>query len=583
MPTVPPPTENLTITVSKGTRLQGHDPQILCTPSKWTDVVVFLLANYVAHAVTLKSLPGESTVSVLRNVVCSLLFPISGVRRGVTAIYQRAILAKTPLEAAAKAGALCMVTRTLEWKPEHGDVVRISIQEAAKKPWWMKDFSSGSRAKRLVVGVYRGIAKVNKFFCRFYLLVITSKTIEDDIESEVPAYLVQQAGVGPFRALMGRPHPDWEFRPSSSKWDPRSRTVHGVCQLPSGYALCTVPPGSHVVELDKDHLGGEDQSGKKKAGGKDTRDGKGKTDDEDHGGGKVMAKSLHSRFMTQVSSKWGSRKSSLDYSNPPTTQLSSVNNFAKGLIAIFQTIYASFTLYHARGDQIQRYGYAAFGLTVVPYIVMSIINLASTVLTPDYSVMYLVQSEAMEEAKKRENAKFDGVVGKILTSSTLDGFSQYVKFEFDSNGKMAVLARGSNAQFTKFDEEAEMDMGKARTDPWDGNAALRPFRRPLRIISRSSELPWREPAFDHDLIVSASYALALISLAVNGALSHFRSHQSTRLQRGWTMTWLALGIVANRTSDVHMLQILMWSPPAIGGFVVVCQMIMQYGNCVKLS
>ena len=586
MPTAPPTTEKITITVPKGTRLQGHDPQILCTPSKWTDVAVFLLANYVAHAVTLKSLPGESTLSVLRNVVCSLLFPISGVRRGVTAIYQRAILAKTPLEAAAKAGALCMVTRTLEWKPEHGDVVRISgIEEPQKKPWWVKDFSSSNRAKRVVVGVYRGIAKVNRFLYQFSFLVMTWKTLEDEDVSKVPAYIVRQETVRPFRAIMGRPLPDWEFLPSSSNWDSRSRTIHGVCQLPSGYALCAVPPGSHVVELDKDQQGGEDQSDQNLAGGEDTRDEKNRTDGN-HGEGKVMVMSLYSRFKTQVSSKWGSRRSSLDYSHPSTTtttQLSSVNNLAKGLIAIFQTLYASFTLYHARGDQIQHYGYAAFGLTVVPYIVMSIINLASTVLTPDYSVMYLVESEAMDEARKRENAKFDGVVGRILTTSTPDGVSQDVKFEFDSDGKMAVLARGSDAQFTKFDEEAEMDKGIARIDPWTGNASVRPFRRPLRIISRSSELPRREPAFGHDLIISASYALALISLAVNGALSHFKSHQSTRAQRAWTMAWLALGIVANRTSDVHMLQILAWSPPAIGGFVVVCQMILQYGNCVKLS
>ena len=584
MPTAPPLTENITITVPKGTRLQGHDPQILCTPSKWTDLVVFLLANYVAHAVTLKSLPGESILSVLRNVVCSLLFPISGVRRGVTAIYQRAILAKTPLEAAAKAGALCMVTRTLEWKPEHGDVVRISgIEEPQKKPWWVKDFSSGSRAKRVVVGVYRRIAKVNTFLYQFSFLVMTWKTLEDEDVSEVPAYIVQQETVQPFKAIMGRPLPDWEFQPSSSNWDSRNRTIHGICQLPSGYALCTVPPGSHVVELDKDKQGGGNQSGKNQGGGKDMRDGKDKTDDGDCGGGKVMVKSLFSRFMTQVSFKWGSRRSSLDHSHPSTTQLSSVNNLAKGLIAIFQTLYASFTLYHARGDQIQHYGYAAFGLTVVPYIVMSIINLASTVLTPDYPVMYLVESEAMEEAKRRENAKFDGVIGRILTTSTSDGVSQDVKFEFNSDGKMAVLARGSDAQFAKFDDEAEMDMGKARIDPGTGNAFVRPFRRPLRIISRSSELPQRESAFSHDLIVSASYALALISLVVNGSLSHFKSYQSTQAQRAWTMTWLALGIVSNRTNDVHMLQILIWSPPAIGGFVVVCQMIMEYGNCVKLS
>ena len=420
MPTAPPPTETITITVPKGTRLKGTDPQILCTPSKWTDVATFLLANYVAHAVTVKSLPGESTSSVLRNVVCSLLFPIWGVNRGANAIYQRAIFAKTPLEAAAKAGALCMVVRTPEWKPEHGDVVRIfGIREAQRKPWWVEACSSGSRAKRVVVGVYLRLAKVNRNFSQFVFLLLRRKTLEEEDVSEVPAYIVQDERVIPAgRLVSGQQLPDWEFQPSSSKWDPRSRTIHGVCKLPLGYALCTVPTGSHVVELDKDQQDGEDQSGKNQAAARDTRDDKDKTEDGDHGDGKAMVVPLYSRFKTQVFSKWTSRKSSLDYSHTSTTQLSSVNNFAKGLIAIFQTLYASFTLYRARGDQIHYYGYAAFGLTVVPYIVMSIINLASTILTPDYPVMYLVESEAMEEAKKRENAKFDGVVGRVLTTST---------------------------------------------------------------------------------------------------------------------------------------------------------------------
>ena len=403
--------------------------------------------------------------------------------------------------------------------------------------------------------------------------MLNGKTREDEEISEVPAYWVSQP-IGTFTIR------DWEFQPSSSSWDFRSRTIHGVCQLPSGYALCTVPNGSHVVELDKDQRGGEDQLGKQ-AGGKGTRDDKDKTEDRDHGDGKAMAISLYSRLKSQVSSKWTSRKSSLDRSHPPTTQLSSTNNFAKGLIAIFQTLYASFTLYRARGDQIQHYGYAAFGLTVVPYIVMSIINLASTILTPDYSVMYLVESEAMEEAKKRENAKFDGVVGRILPARTSYEFSQVVKFDFDNDGKMAVLAYGNDTQVTKFDEEAEMGKVTSRINV---SLNIPPYHPPCRIICRSSELlSQREMYPGETLIFYGSYALALIPIAVNGALSHFKSNQSTQAQRVWTMMWLALGIFLQGMGDAEVQMILIYSVPAIGGFVVVCQMILQYGNCVKLG
>ena len=44
---------------------------------------------------------------------------------------------------------------------------------------------------------------------------------------------------------------------------------------------------------------------------------------------------------------------------------------------------------------------------------MSTINLASTLLTPDYSYMHLVGSEAMDEAGRREGSRFEGVIGTI--------------------------------------------------------------------------------------------------------------------------------------------------------------------------
>jgi hypothetical protein len=42
-------------------------------------------------------------------------------------------------------------------------------------------------------------------------------------------------------------------------------------------------------------------------------------------------------------------------------------------------------------DQVQQYGYAAFGLTVVPYALMSIINLLGNLMLPGYPVRILVE------------------------------------------------------------------------------------------------------------------------------------------------------------------------------------------------
>ena len=114
---------NITIVVPDGT--QNHsDPHLLCTPTKGIDVAAFFLANYLSHAATAKTLPGETMWSQFYSIVFALLFPTSGVFRGLRGIFQHAVLAKSPLEAASRAEALCVVVRSRDWKPRDGDRIR---------------------------------------------------------------------------------------------------------------------------------------------------------------------------------------------------------------------------------------------------------------------------------------------------------------------------------------------------------------------------------------------------------------------------------------------------------------------------
>jgi hypothetical protein len=87
-------------------------------------------------------------------------------------------------------------------------------------------------------------------------------------------------------------------------------------------------------------------------------------------------------------------------------------NVLKWIASVLQLCFALFTLVQTRGNQISQYGYAAFGLTVIPYAIMSIVNFIANAVTPDYPYIYLVQSEVMDEAKPR-GAKFDGAVGRL--------------------------------------------------------------------------------------------------------------------------------------------------------------------------
>jgi hypothetical protein len=118
MPTIA--IDNSTFTIPEGITNHGN-PNLLCTPTKWTDIVVFILGNYVAHAATLKTGPGFSAVFTTYLMLGALLVPTVGILRGIEAIISLAKLSKSDLHMAARARALCMVVRTDEWRPYSGD------------------------------------------------------------------------------------------------------------------------------------------------------------------------------------------------------------------------------------------------------------------------------------------------------------------------------------------------------------------------------------------------------------------------------------------------------------------------------
>jgi len=70
--------------------------------------------------------------------------------------------------------------------------------------------------------------------------------------------------------------------------------------------------------------------------------------------------------------------------------LASNYNLIKILAAIFQTAYGAFELYATRGHQLDIYGYAANALTVVPYILMSVVNLLVALAQPQYPAKFIV-------------------------------------------------------------------------------------------------------------------------------------------------------------------------------------------------
>jgi hypothetical protein len=94
------------------------------------------------------------------------------------------------------------------------------------------------------------------------------------------------------------------------------------------------------------------------------------------------------------------RKVQNQFKQPEQNSTISCNyNFVKILVTFGQTLFAIATLYRTRGDEIARYGCAAFGLTVTPYAFMPVVNLFGNLMCPEYLAMYLVEPEAMKDAE----------------------------------------------------------------------------------------------------------------------------------------------------------------------------------------
>jgi hypothetical protein len=378
---------NLTISALSDSANRGG-PILLCVPPKWYDLALFFFGNYLAHAASVVSASGEPWHETLEVVLLALLLPVSGVVRALPAIFHHAATQRDPVRRAARAGALCMVSRTptAALAPaEHG------------AEWW---------------------------------------------------------DLGPlqtYRSFLER----------------SGMRIHGSYRLKKGYHLALVPARADV---------------------------------------------------------WAppSRAGASNYA------LAASPNIAKLLVSLVQTTWALTTLYRAQGDQIEQFGYAAFGLTVSQYAFMSIVNTLGNLLRPEYPSLFIIRTPVMDEAE-RAGCYFEGELDVVIGKSTSPLASYGV---------------------TGFSMAAEFFTG---------------------------------------------ICLGLIPLAIVGWLSDFKAGESTSLERGFSTSWLLISILfgpvgrilhfvmveapTNERLLVIACYILVFGVPAIGGMVVVGQMIVKFGIC----
>jgi hypothetical protein len=350
------------------------------------------------------------------------------------------------------------------------------------------------------------------------------------------------------------------------------------------------------------------------------------------------------------------------------------------MAALLQFLYASFTFYRTIGGQVNRYGFAAPGFTVLPYAVMSALNLMANLVAPHYPTLYLVRSEVMEEAEWRTGLPFDYVVGKVAESGTNnivpEGWSEiagsfkdddkllYVspsaareedeKIEMCDSSRQTIyipacprFRRTDDTQTSPLRQFIESDLRRlefpqyqytARRQQISIQPSLFSFLRPsfqldlqnyieaiqsrlrsylgaLRscLLHSTSHLPWVFQPFASFSVRLATrpdnvYEQFLIGVIISAelfitlALSNFSGRQSTLAQRAWTVTWLIVGhtsgimihpvvttIFEIWELDTSPMQprfgvccyMVIYGAPAIGGFVVVSQMLKAYGICYK--
>lgn len=584
--------QNITVTLPEGTK-QYADSEVICMPAKWKDIALFFLVNYVTHALTTVVLPGEGWESYLTNAFAALLFPGFGAYRGLRAIFvgwatvrkrfrsepwdhgesvevhkHKARRARD-LQKARRAGALCMMVRSSDWRPVDGDEIGKNALLVEGSGRQLLD----KTAKKEPVVTVQG------------LWTSTLPKADDDDQSLLHSpedIQMRSMSTDPSTSgiqLCTYPTP-WTYCRKSRPDSVGSRTIRcAPADLAPGYSIIMLPSCTPVRNLLDDHA------------------------------------------IDRINSQF---------------------DIMRGLVALVQAILAIQTLYQTRGDQLDRYGFAAFGLTVAPYAVMSLINLLGALSRPEYDAVYLVGSPIMVEERKRKglDGYYDGVVGEVFEADTdrndsfadnpIEPGTQFVKSpvrfttidnelyaSFPSWGVASSLYSTSEDTFIKITttvsstpstESAALyvpnaspfSYNRADRSPLDEAlptpAALDIFKWPSKLLPRSTRYIKRSRY--------GAFAISLTPIILIQALSGFRAGTSTVLQQAITMLWLAWGsaigflvakyekrdTIGDKVDGVtevwsvllkaFFFLILGW--PAVAGWGVVAMMLKEYGKCVKL-
>jgi hypothetical protein len=220
-------------------------------------------------------------------------------------------------------------------------------------------------------------------------------------------------------------------------------------------------------------------------------------------------------------------------------------------------MWATITIYQARGDQVQRYGYAAFGLTVVPYAFMSVVNGAANLITPQYATMFLVRTPAMSEAEQRGmgffKAALDVELREVPTAALPSEWTPVIKKYLPAVlGLIPLAIIGAISGFR---------VGESTS------------------IQRGFTMSW--------LVAGIVYGTAVLSGTGDpGDSKEKAAKKKAKKKMHRSLKRYLLDDAACESSipdGALIVTTLFCSPPAIGGMVIVALMISQYGICSQIG
>lgn len=94
-----------------------------------------------------------------------------------------------------------------------------------------------------------------------------------------------------------------------------------------------------------------------------------------------------------------------------TIKITKSTSYLKIATSIAQLAWSVITLVRTSGSQFDRYGYAAFGLSILPYALMSLFNLIFVLVVGEYPFLSIMRTMISDEAKRQINGDQPQPVG----------------------------------------------------------------------------------------------------------------------------------------------------------------------------